>query len=354
MELSLGKNIRKMRKERGLTQESLAEALGVTNGAVYKWEANQSVPELEMIVKLADLFDVSLDVLLGYEKINKHKDVLIQNIYIKINTKDITGLEDADRALLKYPNDYGILMVAASIYACFGTEEKNRELKQRAIELYKKALDVIPSGIDPRYGELMIQRNIALIYHSMDEKEQAGQILKEHNEAGIFNAEIGLLMALNGDKSDECKKYLMDSCIQSISNMLNMSIGFIIFYVNHGDFEKVRSVSKWSIDCLDRLNAGNEINYLDKVKCAFLTCYGYAVFRLEGEEKGEKQLVKARTLARKFDASPDFSIYTKFYDSKEKASSYDSFGKTANEAIETALDFINDRKFKSLWKKLNG
>ena len=227
MELSLGKNIRKMRKERGLTQESLAEALGVTNGAVYKWESNQSVPELEMIVKLADLFDVSLDVLLGYEKINKHKDVLIQNIYIKINTKDITGLEDADRALLKYPNDYGILMVAASIYACFGTEEKNRELKQRAIELYKKALDVIPSGIDPRYGELMIQRNIALIYHSMDEKEQAGQILKEHNEAGIFNAEIGLLMALEGDKSDECKKYLMDSCIQSISNILNMSIGFI-------------------------------------------------------------------------------------------------------------------------------
>ena len=58
MELSLGNNIRKMRKERGLTQESLADTLGVTNGAVYKWESNQSVPELEMIVKLADLFDL--------------------------------------------------------------------------------------------------------------------------------------------------------------------------------------------------------------------------------------------------------------------------------------------------------
>lgn len=354
MELSLGNNIRKMRKERGLTQESLADTLGVTNGAVYKWESNQSVPELEMIVKLADLFDVSLDVLLGYEKINKRKDVLIQNIYMKINTKDITGLEDADRALLKYPNDYGILMVAATIYACFGTEEKNREYKQRAIELYKKALDVIPSGIDPRYGELMIRKNIAFMYHSIDEKEQASQILKDNNEAGIFNAEIGLMMALDGDKSNECRKYLMDSCIQSISNILNMSIGFIVFYINCGDLEKVRSVSKWSIDYLESLNAGNVINYLDKVKCAFLTCYGYAVFRLEGEEKGEKQLVKARNLARKFDASPDFCIYTKFFDSKEKASSYDSFGKTANEAIGTALDFIKDPKFRSLWEKLNG
>ena len=354
MGLSLGKNIRMMRKERGLTQESLAEELGVTNGAVYKWESNQSVPELEMIVKLADLFDVSLDVLLGYEKINKRKEVLIQNIYIKINNKDITGLEDADRALLKYPNDYGILMVAASIFACFGTEEKNRELKQRAIDLYKKALDVIPSGIDPRYGELMILRNIALMYHSMDEKEQAGQILKEHNEAGIFNAEIGLMMALDGDKSNECRKYLMDSCTRSIADVLNMSIGFIVFYINCGDLEKVRSVSKWSIDYLESLNAGNGSNYLDKVKCAFLTCYGYAIFRLEGEEKGEKQLVKARTLARQFDASPDFCIYTKFYESKEKAGSYDTFGKTANESIGTALDFIKDLKFRSLWEKING
>ena len=200
----------------------------------------------------------------------------------------------------------------------------------------------------------MILRNIALIYHSMDEKEQCGQILKAHNEAGIFNAEIGLMMALEGDKSDECKKYLMDSCIQSISNMLNTSIGFIIFYVNCGDIEKVRSVSKWCLDYLESLNAGSEINYLDKVKCAFLTCYGYAIFRLEGEEKGEKQLVKARNLARKFDASPDFCIYTKFYDSKDKAGSYDTFGKTANESIGTALDFIKDPKFKSLWEKLNG
>ncbi len=38
---------------------------------------------------------------------------------------------------------------------------------------------------------------------------------------------------------------------------------------------------------------------------------------------------------------------------KKKAGSYDTFGKTAKEAIETALDFINDRKFKSLWKKIN-
>ena len=353
MNLKLGENVKKMRKERGLTQEGLADALGVTNGAVYKWESNQSVPELEMIVKLADLFDVSLDVLLGYEKINKNKELLIQNIYMKLNTKDRSGLEDAERALLKYPNDYGILMIAATIYTGFGAEEKNRLLMKRSVELYKKALTVIPSGIDPRYGELVIQRNIALLYHSMGETEQCGKILKEHNEAGIFNADIGLMMALEGDTNDECKKYLIDSCNQTITYMIYSSFGFIIFYINHGDFEKVKSVSKWSTDYLESLSSNNEISFFDKLKSAFLVCYGYAVFRLEGEDKGEKQLIKARNLARKFDASPDYCIYTKFYDSKEKVGSYDAFGKTAYETIETALDFIKDRKFKALWKKLN-
>ncbi len=46
MELKLAENIRAFRKERSLTQEQLSEVLGVTAGAVYKWEAGLSVPEL--------------------------------------------------------------------------------------------------------------------------------------------------------------------------------------------------------------------------------------------------------------------------------------------------------------------
>ena len=50
MKMKLAENIRRFRKERSLTQEQLSEALGVTAGAVYKWEAKLSIPELELIV----------------------------------------------------------------------------------------------------------------------------------------------------------------------------------------------------------------------------------------------------------------------------------------------------------------
>ena len=57
MDIKFGENLKRMRKERSLTQEALADALGVTAGAVYKWEAGLSSPELEMLMRIADLFD---------------------------------------------------------------------------------------------------------------------------------------------------------------------------------------------------------------------------------------------------------------------------------------------------------
>ncbi len=65
--MQLSNNIRAFRKEHSLTQEQLAQALGLTTGAVYKWEAGLSTPDISLIVELADFFDTSVDVLLGYE-----------------------------------------------------------------------------------------------------------------------------------------------------------------------------------------------------------------------------------------------------------------------------------------------
>lgn len=62
-------NIRSLRKERSLTQEQLAKVLGVNVGAVYKWEAKMSLPVLPLIMEMADFFDTSVDVLLGYRMV---------------------------------------------------------------------------------------------------------------------------------------------------------------------------------------------------------------------------------------------------------------------------------------------
>lgn len=59
--MHFGQQILKFRKDKGLSQEKLAEKLGVSRQSVTKWEADISVSELPKIVTLADLFEVSVD-----------------------------------------------------------------------------------------------------------------------------------------------------------------------------------------------------------------------------------------------------------------------------------------------------
>ena len=67
MEQTMGKRIAACRKRMGLTQDALAEQLGVTAQAVSKWENDQSCPDITMIPKLANLFSITTDELLGVE-----------------------------------------------------------------------------------------------------------------------------------------------------------------------------------------------------------------------------------------------------------------------------------------------
>ncbi len=64
---SIGKTIRRLRKERGFTQEELAERLNVTSQAVSKWESESGMPDISQIVPLACVFGVSTDVLFGLD-----------------------------------------------------------------------------------------------------------------------------------------------------------------------------------------------------------------------------------------------------------------------------------------------
>lgn len=65
----LGTTIAALRKEQNMTQEALANALGVTNQAVSKWESDQSCPDISLLPDIAELFHVSIDSLFGRESL---------------------------------------------------------------------------------------------------------------------------------------------------------------------------------------------------------------------------------------------------------------------------------------------
>ena len=66
MQLNIGTKIKELRRRDGRTQEALAEALGVTNQAVSRWESGGSYPDMEIVPAIANYFHVSIDELFGY------------------------------------------------------------------------------------------------------------------------------------------------------------------------------------------------------------------------------------------------------------------------------------------------
>lgn len=68
--MTIGVKIQNLRKQKGLSQEQLAEAVGVSRQAVSKWEAEQSVPDIDKIILICDYFGVTTDYILRDEEMS--------------------------------------------------------------------------------------------------------------------------------------------------------------------------------------------------------------------------------------------------------------------------------------------
>lgn len=79
--MTLGKRIRQMRIEKAISQEKLAEELNVSRSAIAKWETDGGIPELDNLLRLAEVFDVSLDELTGNVKKQRQEDEIEQAVH---------------------------------------------------------------------------------------------------------------------------------------------------------------------------------------------------------------------------------------------------------------------------------
>lgn len=89
--MTIADRIQSLRKQRGMSQEELADAVGVSRQAVSKWESEQATPDLDKVVIMSDIFEVTTDYLLkGIEPVTTpdHKtmaDVIDQKVLTQKN-----------------------------------------------------------------------------------------------------------------------------------------------------------------------------------------------------------------------------------------------------------------------------
>lgn len=353
MRVKLSENIKKFRKERKMTQEQLAEAMGVSVSAVYKWESNQSIPEINLILEMADLFHTSTDVLLGYEWRNNHAAAVLDRIVtLKKAMKYDEAVIEAEKALKSYPNSFDIVYQSALLYLELGEDTEHRKANKRAIELLNHACELIAQNQDGTVSEVSIRRQMAKAHLLLHNTKAALQILKKYNVCGVNNAMIGMVLGDYIHDADEAEKYLGKAFAAFADDINFIMVGYANVFFQRKNYDAVIDCFLWLRTVLRGIQPQSELTWFDKYDCVILETIAECCC-FKGEfETARYYLKEAVSKAVRYDlAAPGEVTDMKFFAmlNIEKHPTYDLYGKTAMDCLARRMQ-PDDDGVPQLWR----
>ena len=360
MQIRLAENIRALRRQHRFTQEQLAESLGVTPGAVYKWEAGLSQPELAIIVELADLFQVSMDVLIGYELRNNDRESVIERLKQYVHDRDhvhgsdpVDAISDVEKALRRYPNCFEIVYRSARIYRVKGLYLKNPAYSERAISLYRHACLLIGQNTDPEISEVSIHLEMAQVYISLGQTEKGLEILKKNNPCRLNHPKIGEVLASSCNDAKGALPYLSAALLDLTVTHMQIVMGYLNLYCKQRDYENALLLLDWALAFYPGLKCPQKRSYLDKSEAALWAVRADVLWRLEQKEDAADSLRKAKVAATAFDREPNYDARNiRFVSAAEAATAYDDMGSTAMDVIDTILADSDEPMLLTRWMRI--
>ena len=179
----IGTMIRQLRQKQDITQEQLADALGITSRAVSQWECGRTAPDISQLPALAHFFDVTTDFLLGVDIQRKEEEIanILQCVQKFGEQGDQEGAAKYLREQLKtYPNEPALLSRLASalqdVYFYQGkadTEAMKKEKSAEIIALCERALKYYKPTEDNSFPKQLL----IFQYLYSNDKEKAKEII---------------------------------------------------------------------------------------------------------------------------------------------------------------------------------
>ncbi|MBQ8897456.1 MAG: helix-turn-helix transcriptional regulator [Clostridia bacterium] len=201
MKLLIGEKLKLYRRNRDLTQEDVAAALGVTYQAISKWERNEGYPDITMLPSLANYFGITVDELIGMEEIaSKSRYDEINALWLSTHEKAKAEGDDSlhlknislmRNALKTYPGDQLLLVqLSTSIERLSGTEEEKRENLRESLRIQEEIL----RGPDSEVRNATLY-NICFAYLQLGEHEKA--IAAAKKLPNLYKARENAIVALS-------------------------------------------------------------------------------------------------------------------------------------------------------------
>ena len=217
--MTIGSNIKKLRRERDITQEQLAEHLHLTPSAISQWETDRVLPDIQYLPKLAHIFKVSTDEILGVNIQNCDEE--IEHIYQEARELWCTAKRSEAEKLCRdgidrFPNAY-ILMEELAFNLSYS---KNRQDQEESISLWER----IYANVSDEGSRNFALGNLVDLYMKIGETEKAKQLAKSA-PTPIYTKAACELMTLRGeDWAWEMSAQIgddFDNFIWKLRNLLN-------------------------------------------------------------------------------------------------------------------------------------
>lgn len=227
MSIQMGEKIRSLRKTKNISQEVLAQYLGVSFQAVSKWENGSAMPDVAMIPAIASFFEVSTDELFDFNRMETERKVqqACWDIAEYRYTEPERSEQDLRDLLKQYPGNEIILN---NLIYCLQINKKYSEVIDTC-----KALVESSKYDDTRYDAARI---LAETYKEMGEYALCKDAIDLIPEFFFTNREEKALLL----EGEDMFRPAWQQKMQSMETMISMTMRIADYYEENGDTEKAR------------------------------------------------------------------------------------------------------------------
>lgn len=249
--MKIGEKIKQLRKHKNLSQEILAQSLGVSFQTISKWENGITMPDVMVIPSIASFFGISIDELYDFNlyEIEKNVDKICKEAVVYRESDPQKAEMILKEGLAKYPgND---ILLNNLLYTM-----RSPQRHQEVIQLCKALIESTKYD-DVKYDALRI---LAETYHDMGEYESTKVTIQQIPEIYFTKLELDALL-LEGDDMFEsaCRQKYQSACM-----LIEMLKQLSKYYRQKGDTEKEKQQMKIAMNVVSAFKDDEMVKYYDQ------------------------------------------------------------------------------------------
>ncbi len=358
MNIYFGENLKELRKAKNLTQEKLAEFLGVSFQTVSKWERGDTYPDITMLPEIAGFFKVTTDELLGVNRAENEEEIIKElEAYDNLTDKKLKQ-EIIYKLKEKFPNDFRILLRYMTCLVHF--KENTPENITKIIAIYEN----IQQNCNNDKIRISAKRHIAELYKGLSEKDGSGitfedceKIIKEMPRMRDGQEMFCFYYPANYPDRDEL---IMDTLEEQFL-LLHTVYSHYFFYDERFSDEWVLSAFRQEIDFLNFIYNDGHYGKMWRTAIYLYGHLGVRFFKLGDTHNAILNFRKMCELAIKFDSMDRITVMNSTMFEGKKFDKF-TLGSTfsAKERIKHLLmnkyplseEFKNSNKFKEILNML--